>query len=755
MFSEWSISDWTRHGGRQLQPERPRSAEAVAWIEVLEPRVVLSINPIVDAGTQVGTTQQFSEISGLAVSRSLPGNLWVQQDSGDQARFYGISTSGTVHSTITLSGITAVDWEDMAIGPKPGGGNYLYIGDIGDIGDNGANRTLGVDIIRVTEPAATGNATLTAADYKVKRVTYPGIPFLNEEDAESLFVDPLTSDIYIIQKLNPGRLFRLPADQFDVAGSYTLQSLGNINAPLNKPTSADISPDGRFIVVRNSSNGGATAYVFERGPGQTVQQALQGTPSAHTLRTEPQGEAIGWNQDGSGFFSISEGTTRPIWFYNFDASPLNVSAGGPYAINEGASLTLTASAVAPGPLLYSWDVNGDGVYGDATGSNPTLSWAQLQTLGVNDGAAAFQVRVAVDNGAHPPVISSATTLSVANTPPTAALSLVGDAAVRGAPSKFVLTATDPSWADQNGNFTWQIDWNGDQLFDETVVGPSGAGVTHIYATTGAYGARVRATDKDGGVGSISTTTVTVQPWAVTLNSATGLTDLVWGGGSGLNVVLFLGGGGTTISSFELIVDGTYRNSVNTYSGVTGKVRAYGQASDDLLWAIALFGKSVEFYGAGGNDRLIGSPQNDLLDGGDGDDFLWGHLGDDSLTGGAGNDLLFGYLGADTLNGGAGSDLLLAGEVFFPPLQTNDLFLIQAEWNSNRSIANRVANISGAGSGPRNNENFYLQPGVTVADDAAIDVVLGGDDEDWILYGAGSDLAPDLQPGVDVTTNLIS
>src|SRR5207245_9925455 len=55
-------------------------------------------------------------------------------------------------------------------------------------------------------------------------------------------------------------------------------------------------------------------------------------------------------------------------------------AGGPYTINEGDSLTLDASSSTDpdgDPLSYSWDVNGDGIYGDATGVSPTLTWSQL------------------------------------------------------------------------------------------------------------------------------------------------------------------------------------------------------------------------------------------------------------------------------------------------------------------------------------------------------------------------------------------
>ncbi|MCA1684777.1 MAG: lactonase family protein, partial [Planctomycetia bacterium] len=62
-----------------------------------------------------------------------------------------------------------------------------------------------------------------------------------------------------------------------------------------------------------------------------------------------------------------------------------VSAGGPYAVVEGQSLDLLGT-VTPATnstiLNESWDLQGDGVYGDATGLSPTLTWAQLVALGL-------------------------------------------------------------------------------------------------------------------------------------------------------------------------------------------------------------------------------------------------------------------------------------------------------------------------------------------------------------------------------------
>ena len=289
--------------------------------------VMLSAQSIqVAAGVQVSEIQSndLIEISGLVVSRAIQHTLWLHEDSGSDPIFYGIDAStGQTHSTISLANAPHVDWEDMAVGPRPGGGHYLYIG---DIGDNGANRNTGIDIIRFREPASVGDQTIAAADYTVKRVTYPGILFFREEDAESLFVDPLTGDIYIIQKLNPGRLFRMPAQEFDNPGTYMLESLGAIQAPLDKPTAADISPDGRCILVRNSSSGGTPAYLFYRNVDQqqSVQSAMQNPAIAVNIESEQQGETIAWNADASGFYSISEGENSPVWFYAVSYPVTNV-----------------------------------------------------------------------------------------------------------------------------------------------------------------------------------------------------------------------------------------------------------------------------------------------------------------------------------------------------------------------------------------------------------------------------------------------
>ena len=72
----------------------------------------------------------------------------------------------------------------------------------------------------------------------------------------------------------------------------------------------------------------------------------------------------------------------------------------------------------------------------------------------------------------------------------------------------------------------------------------------------------------------------------------------------------------------------------------------------------------------------------------------------------GPNLLIGGSGADTLIAGSGDDLLIAGTTAFDANEAA-LAAIMAEWTSGRDYATRVANLSGTGSGPRSNGNFFL------------------------------------------------
>jgi hypothetical protein len=289
------------------------------------------------AGRSMGTVQSeaLDELSGLAASRRNPGVLWVHNDSGDAPRVYALNERAQLLGACDIRGATERDWEDIAVGPGPDPNrSYLYLG---DIGDNGGRRPE-VVVYRVPEPkvdAATPFGRMTIGPADVLRFTYPDGP----RDAETLLVDPLSRDLYVISKrdLVP-RVYRAAYPQAR-PGPTRLEQVAVL--PLGTfPTGGDVSPDGCRVIVRGMfqaalwdrpGGGGAPATPRpaagkskESPPGAAVPQvedpvplwlAFSGPPQAIPVAPEPQGEAICFDCRGKGYFTISEGKHPSLYYF--------------------------------------------------------------------------------------------------------------------------------------------------------------------------------------------------------------------------------------------------------------------------------------------------------------------------------------------------------------------------------------------------------------------------------------------------------
>jgi hypothetical protein len=99
-------------------------------------------------------------------------------------------------------------------------------------------------------------------------------------------------------------------------------------------------------------------------------------------------------------------------------------------IAPGDSLLLSAAgSTDPNPgdipyLTFSWDLNGDGIFGDAVGMNPSLNWSQLKALGISSNNS-YNVRVRVDDSFGGVTDSLAVTLTVVPEPATLLSLLLG------------------------------------------------------------------------------------------------------------------------------------------------------------------------------------------------------------------------------------------------------------------------------------------------------------------------------------------
>lgn len=273
---------------------------------------------------QTGLVQYdpLQEASGLVASRVHPGVLWTHNDSGDGPYLYALTTDGRHLGVFTLSGAEARDWEDLAIGPGPiPGVDYLYAG---DIGDNDAQQDLKY-VYRVAEPAvgidqAPGDASLT--DVAKITLRYPDGP----SDAETMLVDPLSGDLYVLTKRSTDvAIYRAaaPVSTSDVitmerSGTVALPRVAGAPAAGQGAVGGDISPSGLEVLLKTYSS----VYYWRR---DSADDAFFGVPH-QTLPyvPEPQGEAIAWAADQSGYFTLSEeprSIPAMLYFYPRQQAP--------------------------------------------------------------------------------------------------------------------------------------------------------------------------------------------------------------------------------------------------------------------------------------------------------------------------------------------------------------------------------------------------------------------------------------------------
>lgn len=195
--------------------------------------------------------------------------------------------------------------------------------------------------------------------------------------------------------------------------------------------------------------------------------------------------------------------------------------GGPYSANEGGTTLLSGSGsdLDGQPLTFSWDLDGDAVFGetgagatrgDETGPSPTFSATGL------DGPSVFAVTLRVSDG-----------IGSTDAPVSVTIQNVNPAVAAGGPYSVALNGTvgllavgsDPGGAGDPLTFAWDLD--GDAIFGETggaATRGDETGATPTFNATGlAQGTvvpiSVQVSDGDGGTASAAGT-VTVQGGAV-------------------------------------------------------------------------------------------------------------------------------------------------------------------------------------------------------------------------------------------------
>ncbi|MFT5522499.1 MAG: autotransporter-associated beta strand protein [Pirellulaceae bacterium] len=469
-------------------------------------------------------------------------------------------------------------------------------------------------------------------------------------------------------------------DTLDVAGQLTLT-----DADLAATLEAGFRPtDGQvFVVANNATN--ATSGTFAGLADDATFELSNGSTNRYF--------SISYDYDAD---SSTEGGGDDIALIHMNRVPVISLANVPIAIDEGSGFDLDATGTTDADLdllTFSWDLNNDGTFGDATGDSVSLTLADLLLIDPNfgDGPNTFPVALQVSDGEA--TVTQATTVTVNNVAPTATVA-GSNSGVPNLPLDFTIAAiNEPSPSDAAAGYTYTIDWM-DGSGIETI-GPGASNsidLQHAFGEFGTFAVTVTAADKDGGTTS-AILTVQIDPVAkIGDNVFVGGTDsvndriIIQSAGndevfvrynnvrygsfetSPTSIVEVFGGeGNDRITVAGCIETEVHLEGGNDYfAGGTCNDSVWGGEGRDMIllgegnnWANGGGGNDT-ITGRSGSDWLYGDAGNDRLQGGGGQDFLFGDSGNDRLNGDAGADLLVGGIGNDIMAGGGGDDVLLGG-----------------------------------------------------------------------------------------------
>lgn len=162
------------------------------------------------------------------------GLFWVIEDAGNDNYIYGLDSKGDIVKRIELKGVPNEDYEDLASDSE---GN-IYVGDFGN--NNEKKKAFHIYKVRNVNSASNSVTPISI------RFTLPDD--MDSEDFESFFV--YNDSFYIFSKSpKKTKLIKVPNQE----GTHEAQLIStfNLDGKDTKVTSADISDDGKIVVLLN------------------------------------------------------------------------------------------------------------------------------------------------------------------------------------------------------------------------------------------------------------------------------------------------------------------------------------------------------------------------------------------------------------------------------------------------------------------------------------------------------------------------
>jgi hypothetical protein len=274
-------------------------------------------------------------------------------------------------------------------------------------------------------------------------------------------------------------------------------------------------PDGSYAVSAEVRVGESALFVSLWKPtgggwGQSIAGPLPARVQfGHNVAISPSGAIILCGALDGGFDGVST--------FNWDAfvvglaapappepnAPPTVDAGGPYVVNEGSRIVMTATGVDSDgdSLTYEWDLDGSGSF-ESQGASVFFDAHRL-----DESVHLVRVRAVDPDGL---VATAETSVTVLNVAPTIAFVVPQTAVVNeGADAWVFVSYDDPGLLDWN---SITVDWGDGSAAYRVTMAPGSAVPSpvphHVYSDNGSY--RVIATVQDpSGATAVGQTTIDV------------------------------------------------------------------------------------------------------------------------------------------------------------------------------------------------------------------------------------------------------
>jgi len=161
--------------------------------------------------------------------------------------------------------------------------------------------------------------------------------------------------LYLITKRDArSRIYQAVYPQ-STSEATTLEFVGELT--WTAAASGDISPDGDELILKDLNN----VYYYSRPAGTSIAEALAATPEELPYISQPLGEGLSFDADGMGYYTHSEGSNQPLYYFERMSTPATGDLNGDGNVNRADVALLAASFGRPSAAVaVHGDMDGDG-----------------------------------------------------------------------------------------------------------------------------------------------------------------------------------------------------------------------------------------------------------------------------------------------------------------------------------------------------------------------------------------------------------